>query len=342
MEGAKVPSMQTDNTTRDEGNAIDWLISETAHDKMTVLELVDRKAPNGVYITPEMAEHVEEYFQYIDHTKNETEIEHELSWVHDSFRVDGRADASLYVYDEMHLRIDDMKYGHSVVEPHMNWTLISHAIGWVNLNEIVPQKITLSIFQPRARHVDGIYRSWTISYEELQALWGQIIARLSNPTDDLMSTPSVCYKCHARTTCPALQKSGYRALDVADKVFEQSLEGGDLAWELRELQDAEKTIKNRREALEELAVHQLSQAKPVPGYQNKPNYGNKAWKPDINYEMVEAMTGLILHKPKPLTPNQAQKAGVSPELIDSLSERPFRGHKLVRETAHQRASKAFK
>ena len=42
---------ERDATTREEGNAAHWLASVVFNGQHTAIEMVDRKAPNGVYIT---------------------------------------------------------------------------------------------------------------------------------------------------------------------------------------------------------------------------------------------------------------------------------------------------
>jgi hypothetical protein len=58
---ASVPPMEKDNTVRDEGIAAHHMAVTAFNNLFAIEEMVGRKAPNGVYMTEEMAEHVQDY-----------------------------------------------------------------------------------------------------------------------------------------------------------------------------------------------------------------------------------------------------------------------------------------
>jgi hypothetical protein len=117
-----------DPTARDEGTAAHYMAQQIFSGAFAVEELIDRKAPNGFYMTHEMSEYVTSYLAALDWCGD---MEIDTSWGDGvNFRINGRADHVAFAADIDTLYIDDFKYGFRLVEPERNWTLISHAIGW--------------------------------------------------------------------------------------------------------------------------------------------------------------------------------------------------------------------
>lgn len=133
-----VPPFESNDTMRQEGNAAHWLIEQVFKQRHGLDELVDRKAPNGYTITGEMVEHVTPFLEAI---RGKGQVEIETSYGDGQlFQVNGRAD--WIGLDGKHLNIDDFKYGWSIVEPEKNWTLLSHAFGWLFANPTLATSIT--------------------------------------------------------------------------------------------------------------------------------------------------------------------------------------------------------
>jgi len=102
--GVGVAPFDTGGTTRDEGNAAHWLI-EQVHGGRRAEQVIDQKAPNGVYITVEMVEHLEDY---ISNTRG-AEIEVETSFGAKNWQINSRADAINYNPGTQHLNICELK-----------------------------------------------------------------------------------------------------------------------------------------------------------------------------------------------------------------------------------------
>lgn len=330
------PSPEGDQTTRDEGTAAHWLVAATAHGEHTLEELIDRKAPNGVYIDAMMAEHVGDYLAAIG-TYGDFELE--TSFGTDAYRVNARAD-HIANYGDV-LVIDDFKYGWRIVEPEMNWTLIAHAIGYCSLGQYQPSKIMFRIYQPRPHHRDGKIRTWEITYTELAALWAQLAMALTNPSDELNTGPQ-CDTCPALATCPAARNASYNAIDLSATVFNENVDNTELTFHIDQLRRAQSLLEARLKASEELAVHRLRNGQVLDNYSVETSLTNRQWKDGIDVAMLQMLTGKnCAAKPKAITPAQVEKLGVDKAIVNSLSERIPTGFKLVRVSAAAKAKKIF-
>lgn len=346
---ASLPVAETDHAARDEGIAAHYMATAVFNNEFTIDELIDRKAPNGVYMTADMAEHVQPYVNAIQHRHYEQSsgCEVDTSFGTDYFRVNVRADHighSIFTasdHGDSTVYVDDFKYGWRLVEPENNWTLIAHAIGYCVSRQIRPQRIQFTIHQPRPHHRDGKSRSWEISYEQLMVFYHQIVATLTTPTDQLNTGPQ-CAKCHALATCPAARAATMNAIDAFENaVFSDEMDNVALSFELNTLRIAQTTLNNRLDALEEMAKFRLKAGQVIDGYGVEIQLANTSWRPGITVEMMQMLTGKNLAKPALITPGQAKKAGVSEEVVASLTHRPQTGVKLVRVDANKKAQRLF-
>lgn len=342
MSAALPPDMDTE--ARDEGNAADWLAIELFEGRSVS---VGARAPNGWIITDEMLDHVNQYLGALDCGAVQVNTSFEgVGW-----DVRGRCDHRVYrPYDAQDgsaavLVIDDLKYGHRLVSPEWNWTLLAHAIGCCIREYLVPERITLRIHQPRAYHPDGPLRSWSISYVDLMDCYSRIAQRLSNPTDELVTGLDWCAKCHALPTCPAARSASMNAIDAACIGFDDALPNDTLAYEMDLLRRSYTTIKARADALEELITHKVRSGERVShngrSAQLKPRLGQRTWAKGLNGKALSAATGLDLVKDSAVTPAEAERRGAPSELVKLLTERPNIGTKLEWIDVDATARRAF-
>lgn len=340
----KVAAFEPDTTITDEGNAAHWLIEQVFRGHFSAEELIDRKAPNGIYITHDMVEHVHEYWSDLRVAKAcgyFTDVEVDTSYSNSGWEIRGRADAISFGNAE--LIVPDFKYGWKIVEPENNWTLISHAIGFLSRNSDALQTvktITFRIYQPRPYHPDGPVRVWTISVQELWQFWQQLQNTLSNPSD-VCQTSDHCYKCPSFTKCKAATVATMNAIDVAYKAYDSEPDNEKLQFILSETNRAAEVLKQASSAYEELALHRLKSGQTIPNYTAQSGKGQSRWKDGVTVEMIKMLTGVDVSELKLKTPTQAKKAGVSEEIITSLTDRPNTGFKLVRVDASKKAENLF-
>lgn len=334
--GDHVPPIDRDDTIRNEGNAADWIVTQVYNGISTVEQLIGQKAPNGIYITAEMLDHLEEYLKAVIGGL----IEVDTICAGETWQVNGRADLIKYDRDKQHLYVGDLKYGWGIVEPKNNWTLIAHAVGHALRNGLKVSNLTLTIYQPRPYHPSGTVRSYTYDGIEFGCFYPRINAILSNPSD-ILNTGSHCYKCPAHTVCPAARKAESNGIEASEKAFVNEIDNDNLSFQLDHLNRAMKVLKQAHDAYSELALHRTKQGQIINNYGLETDLANNTWYKHINADMLKVLTGKDLTKNQLITPAQAKKAGVSEIVVATLTERRNKGVKLVRVNADTKASKMF-
>jgi hypothetical protein len=335
MEGQE-SSINEPNIVQDEGNAAHWLIEQVHKGAFQIEELIDRKAPNGTYITADIAEHAEDFLNRIGRGGL---IEYETSFHGANWQVKSRTDHIWYSYNVLH--VDDFKYGWGIVEAYHNWTLIAHAIGYCTKHQVMPEKIIFNIHQPRPYHPQGRVRQWEITYPELMGLYAELNATLSNP-NDILNTGPHCYKCPAIATCPAARLAELNAIDASEQAFNETVDNDHLSFQLDHLNRAAAILKLRIDAYEELALHRIKKGDIINNYAVDKEMTNTVWKDSVNAEYLKALTGKDLKQDKLVTPNQAKKLGVHELVIAANTTRHEKGVKLVRIDANKKGEKLFK
>jgi hypothetical protein len=332
---AGAPLPPPDTTARDEGTAAHYMALAAFNNACTLEELIDRKAPNGIYMSGDMAEHVAQYLSELDCGEMETDT----SFGCDVWRVNGRADHIKWRPDTGVLTVDDLKYGWRLVEPQGHWSLIWHAIGYCVTRQIQPTRIDLRIHQPRPYHPDGILRTWSIDYATLMALYTELHTKLSS-LGDILNTGPQCQGCHALAICPAAHAAALNAIDASERAVPNDIPDDALSYELDVKTTALATLTNQLEALREMASHRISTGRVIPNYGRDPQYANTRWKAGLDAATLSMATGKDLTKPAGfVTPAEAKRRGVPAAVVAAFTERPLIGAKLVRSSATTRANR---
>ena len=342
---------ERDATTREEGNAAHWLASVVFNGQHTAIEMVDRKAPNGVYITAEMVEHVTEYVGELtaSFSRPDGSLNGKMEWSYsiqgDNWAINGRADHVAFCNVPNRtansiLYIDDFKYGYTPVEPEMNWTLISHAVGFCLQERVTPELIVFTIHQPRGQHHAGRMREWSISYEQLLALFDRMNATLRDPSNVLQTGPS-CYHCPSFISCPARQAAELNGIETSHIAYNTEIDNFDLSERLQQILRAEELLKQSKKAYEELAIHRMKAGQVIKNFMLENGLTNRMWKEVVTPDLIKVLTGKDIAKRDLPTPKQAELAGVPPEIVAMFAERKPTGTKLVRADANKKAQKMF-
>lgn len=333
----EIPKANLDDTVKDEGNAADWLIQQVHSGQFLLEELVDRKAENGVYITPEMTENLEEYLEFI---VGKGVIEDDCSYQGTTWQIAGRADHRWYDESADRLYISDFKYGWKIVDVKDNWTLISHAVSWMLQNRRAPSTIEFRIYQPRPYHHEGSVRSWVIDGNALIQKRNDMWAIMDNLSDQLQ-TSNHCYKCPSMGLCPAAQMRNMNAIDMSEQAFESEPDDDQLEFLLKETKNAMDALKQHYGAYEQMSLNRLKQGRRFKNHIITADLGREIFRDDVTPELVEMMTGVECTKKSLKTPKQCIAAGADEEFIKSLTTRPNKGVKLVRANPNEQAAKLF-
>lgn len=327
----------TDTLIRDEGNAFHWLAQEMFEGRLSSANSVGLQAYNGVFITAAMVKHAEEYINALW----AGQMEVTTTWGSTAYQINGRADHIGWNNNTGELTIDDAKYGYRIVEPENNWTLISHAIGFLRNNGITPNKITLTIHQPRAYHPLGTVRSWSFDYDQLHAFWVEIDHALTNPTDQL-HTGNHCHKCPSMSICPAYRMASMNAIDATSHAFNDTLSASELATELELLELAHNIITNRKKAIDELALFRVTNGEIIPGRIIDRPKGQTRYRKGVTPEALYALIGRDLSERKLPKVSALRDNGVAEMVIDAITERPEGSARLVKVDVNKIAQKKLK
>jgi hypothetical protein len=324
----------TDQEARNEGIATHWLAKEIFDNRMSFENAVGVRSPIGVFITPEMIEHVKGYLEIIQPGAMEVVTSYRPS---DGVQVNGRADHICYFNNVLY--IDDYKNGWRIRNP--DWTLISHAIGWMIANPSAQvDMVRISIYQPKPYHPDGKYRSIDMFPHELAAKRDELFAALAAPKQ-IVTSGEQCHHCPSATKCPANRMSGGNSIDLSYIAMSERLTDDALSYELDALTVAETRIKDRKAALEALATARIKAGSVVPHYALEQKLGNTRFKGHVTPALLKALVGPHVIDEKLPTPKQAKERGLHSVLYDNLTERPTIGTGLKRIDVQAKATKAF-
>ena len=329
-----IPDTKSDDAK--EGDAAHWLAAEVLRGNFEIDELTDRQAPNGVIITGEIIEHVQTYLSVIG---SEPVV---VEKTQDSFSpliAPGTPDALRVIENQGF--IWDLKYGWRIVEVFRNLQLLIYAINLFAKHQWTLDSVTVTIVQPRPWHIDGRVRSWQISrdvawgyHNKLQA-WAQAA---QNPHARAV-TGEACRYCRALPFCEAARVAAINAVDVSMDVTNTELPPEAIGHELTTLRRAKEAVQLRLDAMEQFAIAQIDQHKHIPGWSIDRAYGREKWKDGVS--TLELLSGQTLHENKPISPAQARKKGVDPQLVAQFSTTPQTGRKLVARDVSEKAKAVF-
>lgn len=360
---AEIPTPeQDDNEAALEGTTAHWIAKQLLDCdfyNFPIQYFVDTIYPKtGVLITKEMVSHV---CTYVDHIKSvyktqidtlrpptKLQIEQTIKIPEVHPTCEGTPDTIIIIdMPPLTIHVFDFKYGFGIVEPFENYQLLCYASGILSQLGIDPRnekvKICLHIIQPRAAHVDGPIRTWSIDgptfvwYED-RLKYG---ASQAMSTDPKIRSGSHCHYCRARYACGTIQRCALYCVDFIGEATPEHLDVTALDFELGILEQATRALKARRTGIEEQLRTLLKQGKVVPGRMLEQTFGRLEWivAHETIIQIGEAI-GIELNKPDTLTPTQAIKKGASKEMVSGFVTRKPGAMKLVKYD-NSRARKAF-
>jgi uncharacterized protein DUF2800 len=333
-----------------EGHAAHWLAAEFLKGQMSFddIKLTSAIAPNGEFITEEMIAGAKLYAEEIKNCIEslppgssmfvEEKVEmpniHPESWgTPDCWLVSG---TDVYLWD--------YKYGYGFVEVFENWQLIAYAAGILNKikgNGITDGalKIHMFIIQPRSFHRDGQIRTWSVLASDLQPYFNILSSKeFESMQPSAVCNPSPeCSYCVGRHACSALQRSALTSTDVSVMNQPTELTNTALGSELRYLKRAYELLDARITGLEEQTIAKIKSGMRIPFYRLEQSAGRARWKQtDDEVIVFGQLCEMDLAKPPAaITPNQAEKKGMSPDLIKQMVEIQKGSMKLVEDNARK-------
>jgi len=186
---------------------------------------VDENTTTDIEVTHEMAEAVE---VFVDHVRSrqaarpnatlQLEQRCSLEKLNPPEPMFGTADVSLHEPDL--LEVIDYKHGRGVVvEVHENPQLMYYALLAAVATGRIPDRIRVTIVQPRAFHPVGPVRSYEFDKERLIGFKHQLFEAAEKTQDPAapLQVGDHCKFCKAKPTCPAQRD---HAVDLLESEFE--------------------------------------------------------------------------------------------------------------------------
>lgn len=343
--GPRMNGSGEQHRAQQEGEAAHWLAEQiwkvdSSHELMEPREMLGEQAPNGIVVDEIILADVLDYLTICRDLEAEALKTHtdktkaaERTWfetrtdfdcgTENKATVAAKCDFASYNAATQTLHVLDFKYGYRAVEAGDNWQLLAYAFSWAMHNQGAPiRKVNLAIFQPRAAHPLGVHRHDNLDSREFADKWNEFrtaVARIGVDTET--ATGSQCRYCPALPRCGAARLASQNSVDVSLSTREiDQLDDSALALEIEALRRGKDLIEERLPALEELAIARIESGSKMPKLQVARMQGRMVWKPDADLEFLGEMTGIELHKKKPITPKQAEKMGVSGPVLGQYAD----------------------
>lgn len=344
---------QADTPAALEGTAAHWAFEQLFAGEQIAEGQV---APNGVTLTEEMLEGADLYVETIDNAlrvahmpRDHLQIERAVAISYVSEYNAGTPDTWFYDHASRTLQIFDYKFGHRHIEVFENWQLVDYACGildslGVGGSEDQALRIIFCIVQPRSYHRDGAVRRWSVIASDLRARFNLLQSAAGRAIKAPKAIPNdECEFCPGRHACEALQASAYQAADKAYGITPLELSPQAMGTEARMLRRAARRLEARIKGLDANIEAQLRAGQHVPHFMLEPTgAGRSTFKPEA-YKTVVAIGQMYkkdLAKPSLVTPTQAIKLGMPPEVLAPYINAGTTGVKLAEDTGSA-AAKAF-
>lgn len=307
-------------------------------------EVIGKQASNGVIWTLEMYQGAKMYAEecqsimqstgcFVPHVEQRVNIDRIYPGLF------GTPDFWVFDKPKMTLHLPDFKFGHQLVDPFENYTLIEYTVGILDeleINGYDDQSVTIVfyIIQPRSYHRDGPVRRWEVKASDLRPLIN-ILEEAEHKAasgDGPCVVGPECLHCSARRACETNQQAVYTMKDIIGQPIPTPLNNDELAIELRMVQDLYDIVKARKTGLEAQAEETIQQGGTVEGCAIEPGRGSKKWTvPASEVFALGDLMGVELRKPaEPITPTQAIAAGIDVSVIKDYSKTYPGKMKLIR------------
>lgn len=337
------PSPPTDAAM--EGTCAAWLADVVlTEENIECRDLIGEVCPeNNWPVDPIMANHIQKYVDLMSSRSGHFFSERRV-YLNDL--IHGTPDAYGITNNGI-LHVDDLKYGYGIVEPTSKQVLIYAAAIYLEYNKDLLSKyepihsIQIGIYQPRAFHVDGIYRYRTLTPGQLIAEANEIIEAGNRCTDpNAVAIPGRhCKYCEASAVCGALSTELYDVFTMLSGKANRNVTGQELSDELFFLDKAEDMLKARRTGINASALARIESGEFIPLWAKKQGMGNRKWKDDVDPVTIKTLTGVDPESGKMVTPAEMERRGVPREVIDIWTEQPPTKPKLspISETDFKKA-----
>lgn len=291
-----IPSDESDNEVREDGTACHWLAAEVWIGRQ---HNVGDLSPNNRELTEEMERAIGEYHDLLHSWPSACVTIEQAIPVSKFFPgvADGTPDAWAYNFVHEELYVADFKYGYRPVQVWRNPQLVVYAWTLVCIlseRGQAPQRVHLTICQPRCPHRDGTTRTWSVDVNELGRLAAELAERAKGcyaPNPQCTVNPG-CASCPAAHVCRTLQAAAMGAAEVSYDATPFELNQQQVGYELATLMQAQQHLEHRIQGLSAQAENLLRHGKVIPGFEMGRAATRWRWR-DGTEEYVKRMGELL-------------------------------------------------
>ena len=317
---ASVPEQPESDPAR-EGTCAAW-VAETVlrGERADCKTMVGESHANGWTVDLSMAWYIQRYVDMIRDRGGEIDVERRIRL---NDHIQGTADA-VGTFADGKVIVDDLKYGYEIVEPYSPQLAIyaGGLVRYLTARDHRVTTVTMGIYQPRAFHPQGIYRTATFRPEDLMMRVKQIeSAAVEAHSYSAIATPGKhCRYCRGAAICSAVAHAVYDVHAVMLNGEQREMTADELRKELEFLSVAEAMLKSRKDAVHAEASARASNGEQIPGWMRQQGYGKRRWT--VGKEVVKMVTGIDPSADKMITPAQLEVKGANPELVKAMTETP--------------------
>lgn len=283
-------------------------------------DLIGHNSPQGIEITPEIANSVQAYVDYVGRPA----LMH-IEELRENDFVSVKPDCVIDYGTG--LEIVEFKHGWKIIEPYFNPQLMLGATAFIRPEH---QHIKLTVVQPRPFHPSGSIRSHVLSPVELEYhmkyVWERAALTKSPvpPAHPAEYPKDYCDGCPRANSCAALAHEVYAGHDRPGQFG--MLKARALQGEWAYLKTFAALTKARLNALEAEIESRIKAGEYIPGLFLKPRYGNRTFT--VPVEVIQSVTDVELFKQVQISPAELEKEGLSRAILDQISTCPKIGHKI--------------
>ena len=251
-----------------EGSAAHWLGETCLESGQQASEFLGQTIDDyDVGVTDEMVDAVQQYLDYVRSLGGTRLVEQRVDFSHVVPEGFGTADAIVMSGNTLH--IVDLKYGKGIkVYAENNSQAMLYALGVLHDYDYLfqPEKIVLTIVQPRLDHID----EWEVTMDQLAtfAAFAQQAASLALQ-DNAPRYPSdkACRWCKAKAECVALKTDIEQTLAASfDDISAMPLPDKLTLEQISNILSSKKLVTSFLEAVEKFAMTRLSNGEEMPGF----------------------------------------------------------------------------
>lgn len=318
-----------------EGTCAAWIAERCINDGVSdALTLIGAIHPNGWVADQEMCLHINEYIAELDRLIGIDAGNAEVTVSLFGGLIVGTSDFIAIAWRAVNgvwygtLYVIDLKYGRILIEATTP-QLKCYAAGWIEKYGhalIGPiERVIVGIYQPRASHPDGPFRTIEWNTNEYAAWLGVAYAAVVeayNP--DSVATPGAhCRHCPVAADCDALARTCYDRHAVIQSRRHSKLTVLQLAAELDFLAESDALLSARRNAIESEAQARVARGEVIPTYGITRGQSDRRWR--YRPETTALVLGTSVLKTVPRTPAEVERETgrkIPPELTDRTPTRP--------------------